>query len=62
MKEKIWEEMIITKQFKCKTCGTRFHLLHVDYERMAKQRLSVFCPRCRRVVVKGKDMTKRCVK
>jgi len=57
-RKKIYENLIITEKFKCKTCRTRFHLIQADYERMAKQALSVLCPRCRRVVVKGREMMK----
>ena len=49
-------DLVITEEFKCKICGTRFHLLLTDYNRMAKQSLSVLCPRCKHVVKKGRDM------
>ena len=52
-------DLIITEEFECKTCGTRFHLNWKDFVRMGKQELSVSCPRCRHVVMKGKEVKKK---
>jgi len=56
MARKRFEELMITEAYKCPRCKTRFHLIYADWVRMAKQGLSIHCPRCLKVVVRGKEL------
>ena len=58
MKDRLLD-LVISEELKCKTCGTRFHLSWKDFERMGKQELSILCPRCGHVVMKGKEVKKK---
>jgi len=45
-------------KFECKRCNAMFCVDQETIQNLAKQELSVYCPRCRRCVVRGRELRK----
>jgi len=45
-------------KFECKTCNTTFYIDQETIKDLAKQELSIYCPRCQLCVVRGSKLRK----